>query len=196
MDSSRYYDEHAQHFFDRTHAVSMESFYAPFLALIPTGGHILDAGCGSRRDAKEFLARGYQVTAFDAAPHLAALASRHAGIPVQVLRFEEMAFSHEFDGIWTCASLLHVPRAGMPDILRRMVNALKPGGAWYMSFKYGNGDAIREGRLFTNYDETMLRQLIADTSDLAILELSISGDVRNDRHDELWLNALVHRTTD
>lgn len=196
MDSSRYYDQHAQQFFDRTHAVSMEAFYAPFLALIPAGGHILDAGCGSGRDAKEFLARGYQVTAFDAARHMAALASRHAGIPVQVMRFEDITFNREFDGVWTCASLLHVSRAKMPDVFRRVATSLKPGGVWYMSFKYGDGDSIRDGRMFTNYDEPGLRHLLGAFPELSIVSMSTSGDVRSDRENEQWLNVIVQSKTD
>jgi SAM-dependent methyltransferase len=63
-----YYDSHAEEFLERTATVSIEHLYEPFLALVPQGGRILDAGCGSGRDAAEFARRGYEVVAFDDQP--------------------------------------------------------------------------------------------------------------------------------
>lgn len=50
-----------------------------FLAHIPAGGYIVDAGCGSGRDAKAFIARGYQFTAFDASLALAGKPAVYSG---------------------------------------------------------------------------------------------------------------------
>lgn len=94
-----YYEAHAQTFFDGTVNLDLSALHQRFLAHLPTGGHILDAGCGSGRDARAFLDHGYTVTAFDAAPALAELASVHCGLPVHVLRLEEMDWQARFDGI-------------------------------------------------------------------------------------------------
>jgi len=77
-----YYEANAQRFFENTHAVNMDSIYEPFLSLLPSGAHILDTGCGSGRDSRAFLERGYEVTAMDASEAMVELASQHIGRPV------------------------------------------------------------------------------------------------------------------
>ena len=53
--TSKYYEERAEEYLARTANVEMGSVYEPFLAHIPSGGRILDAGCGPGRDALAFL---------------------------------------------------------------------------------------------------------------------------------------------
>ena|SRR5205807_552927 len=69
-DTVTYYERHADSFLSATVHVDLGSLYEPFLALVPEGGLILDAGCGSGRDSRAFLERGYRVRAFDASPEL------------------------------------------------------------------------------------------------------------------------------
>src|SRR5262245_22485962 len=118
-----YYDRHADSFVQDTLGVDMTALYKPFLALVPAGGHILDAGCGSGRDAREFKRRGYAVTAFDASPELVRLATGVIGQPVEVLRFQDMPFEEEFDGVWACASLVHVPAAEIEAVFANLIRA-------------------------------------------------------------------------
>jgi SAM-dependent methyltransferase len=140
-----YYDEHADEFYADTVGAEMGGFYDAFLPLLPVGGRILDAGCGSGRDSRAFLERGYAVTAFDASAALGSRAARLLSRPVLQLTFQEMAFAEEFDGVWACASLLHVPRAELDGVLARLARALVPGGAAFLSFKYGDGEGERDG---------------------------------------------------
>ncbi len=189
--TTRYYSENAPVFFADTVAVAMDPLYARFLPHIPPGGHILDAGCGSGRDTLAFLERGYQVTAFDASPSLASLAERHTGQPVRVLRLQDMEWSQTFDGIWACASLLHVPAAELPEVMGRLAGALRPGGVLYASFKYGHGERERQGRRFTDLDVAGLRALLAQVPGLTEPETWISQDLRPGRAAERWLNTLL-----
>ncbi|WP_303903442.1 class I SAM-dependent methyltransferase [Thiohalomonas denitrificans] len=193
QDDSDYYEQHATSFFRDTVAVEMAPLHGPFLKHLPANGHILDAGCGSGRDARAVLELGYRVTAFDSAPTLAALATEHLGQSVQVLRFEELSWHDKFDGIWACASLLHVPRRELPNVFQRLANALKPGGVLYCSFKYGTGEREAGGRRFTDLDEAGLRQLLPETGGLTLIEMWQTGDQRPDRRDERWLNALLRK---
>ena len=85
------------------------------------------------------------------------------------MRFLEIQWVEEFDGIWACASLLHVPKIEMDEVWRRLINALKPGGAWFMSFKKGQGESIRKGRFFNDYEEQELRALIEKQQDIELL---------------------------
>ncbi|MGS0758452.1 class I SAM-dependent methyltransferase, partial [Roseateles sp. GG27B] len=88
-----------------------------------------DAGCGSGRDAKAFTEQGFSVAAFDASPALAALASEHSGIAVTVRTFSEVSEIASYDGIWACASLLHLPQADIPAALLGLWQALRSSGS-------------------------------------------------------------------
>lgn len=79
-----YYNQNAEIFFGSTVSVDMSSLHDKFLAQIALGGNLLDAGCGSGRDAKAFLQRGYSVIAFDGSAEMVRLASEHTGLPVQL----------------------------------------------------------------------------------------------------------------
>ena len=81
-DTIAYYDSYAEKFFSETQAVDMAPLHDRFLAHLPAGAHILDAGCGSGRDTKIFHAQGHRVTAFDASAELVALAQTHTGLPI------------------------------------------------------------------------------------------------------------------
>ena len=112
-----YYREFAATFFESTVGVDMTPIRERFATLLPRGARILDAGCGSGRDARAFAQQGYAVSAFDASPELAALASEHCGFTVNVRTFQEVNETDAYDGIWCCASLLHVEVSDMPGVL-------------------------------------------------------------------------------
>src|SRR5687768_2044435 len=107
--------------------VDLAHLYRPFLELVPSGGRILDAGCGPGRDSKRFLDRGYDVVSFDAADRMVELATARTGRRALLLRFQDINFSHEFDGIWACASLLHVPFTDLALVFSRMMIAMNRG---------------------------------------------------------------------
>lgn len=192
--TSAYYEIHAREFFDNTVAVDMSPLYARFLHRLPNGGRILDAGCGSGRDVRAFLDRGYEVCGIDASPRLAELASRHCGLSVQVLHLQDVHWRSNFDGIWACASLLHVPGSELPGVLIRMADALKPGGVLYASFKYGQGERDHNGRRFTDMDETALAALLREVKRLKELETWVTTDLRPGREAESWLNTVLVAT--
>jgi SAM-dependent methyltransferase len=191
--TTAYYRDHAEAFFADTVAVDMASLYGRFLPRIPTGGHILDAGCGSGRDARAFVGRGYRVTAFDASPELADLASGYIGQELLVMRLEDVDWRETFDGVWACASLLHVRYPALPEVMLRLGHALKPGGVLYASFKYGQGMREHNGRLFTDLDEAGLDTLLARVPGLNLAETWVTGDLRPERASESWLNATIVR---
>ncbi|MCP2230635.1 class I SAM-dependent methyltransferase [Erwinia aphidicola] len=158
--NSDYYQLHAQRFFSETVDVDMSELYRPFVAHLKPGARILDAGCGSGRDAKAFREMGYDVEAFDASAELVELARQHTGLPVKQMRFEDVTEVERYDGIWCCASLLHVPLAELPGVMTQLAKALKPGGVWYLSFKYGSGEREKDGRRFTDMDDSGIRILL------------------------------------
>ncbi|HID4043853.1 TPA: class I SAM-dependent methyltransferase [Pluralibacter gergoviae] len=190
----RFYQHNAKSFFNATVNVDMTSLYRPFIARLPPQGRVLDAGCGSGRDSRAFKALGFEVTAFDASAEMVALATEYTGLPVQQRRFEDVSERECYDGIWSCASLLHVPASGLPAAMHRLADALKPGGVWYLSFKYGSGERVKEGRHFTDLDEEGLTGLLAAMPQLSALAVWQTRDKRPER-DEVWLNGLLQKST-
>ena len=187
-----YYQHHADDFFNSTVNVDMRSLYTPFLERIPKGGRILDAGCGSGRDSKAFLQQGYQVEAFDATAEMAKLASQQTGLSVKQMTFSDVDAVNHYDGIWCCASLLHVSAAELPDAMAKLARALKPGGIWYVSFKYGDGERVKDGRRFTDLNEQGLNTLLAGLAGITLVGYWMTEDKRPDR-SEMWLNALLQK---
>lgn len=192
MDTLHYYKTNSTAFFDETVGVDMTVIHDRFLSLVPKGGFVLDAGCGSGRDAKAFKQYGYRVAAFDASSELAALASEHIGYDVDVRTFSEVDEVGFYDGIWACASLLHLPLSELPDAINRLWQALKPGGIMYVSFKEGTTERIKDGRHFTDLTEFKLRCLFNGINDVLRIECWQTTDVRPERSD-VWLNAIVSR---
>ena len=189
-----YYNQNAQSFSDSTLHVDMSALYAEFLPLIPKHGHILDAGCGSSRDAMYFKQQGFTVSAFDASPELAKLASNYLQQAVEVKTFQQLNCTNKYDGIWCCASLLHVPKAELPQVFLKLQNALKPNGVLYVSFKYGTQERVHNGREFTDLNESALTALINSHTKLKILKQWQTVDQRPERESEVWLNALLTRS--
>ncbi len=193
-DSIEYYEKNAALFFDGTVSVDMSPLYQRFLPLVPDSGSILDAGCGSGRDSRAFLDKGYCVTAFDASETLCVLASEQLSQTVECARFEEIEWQNEFDAVWACASLLHVPETELPMSLSKLIRALKRGGVMYCSFKLGEGEREQDGRFFTDMTEDRIRKLIHEISPDASVETWISEDQRKDRNEN-WLNVIVELST-
>src|SRR5262249_25735939 len=173
----------------------MSSAYAPFLAHIPPSGRILDAGCGSGRDSRYFLQKGYEVVAFDASAEMCRLASTLIGQTVHQKSFEDIDWDSTFDGIWACASLPHLRRNSIDSVLHKLRRALKPNGVMVVSFKLRDEEWEEGGRFFNGYDQTSFLQLITGHPALVCRSIWISEDVRPERKGKMWLNALLQRAT-
>jgi cyclopropane fatty-acyl-phospholipid synthase-like methyltransferase len=187
-----YYNQNAQLFYDATAHIDMQAFTSRFLANLPKGSHILDAGCGSGRDSRYFEQQGYLVTAFDASEELVRLAQSSLNTTVQTCTFKSFQAKQPFDGIWACASLLHVPLKELSQTFEHLTQFLKPHGTFYCSFKYGEQVTQRGNRTFTDCNEKLLMSVLEDT-DLKLTEFWITQDLRPGREDELWLNALLSK---
>ena len=214
-----YYNENAEAFCAGTRAADMSETRGRFLHYVKPDGLILDAGCGSGRDSKYFLEHGYRVVAMDASEEICRLASAYLGQTVECRRFEEVTEKGIYDGIWACASLLHVPYVELPETIAKLGEALVDGGVLYASFKYGGEEKIRRvekkqseqpgdilgkereereagGRYFTDLTEEEWKKVLAEAEKymkefrIEMMESFVTGDVREGRGEEKWLNVV------
>jgi len=188
-----YYDTNAAAFIERTVDIDLSDEYEAFLPHLPSGAHILDAGCGSGRDARAFLDMGYQVSAFDGSIEMVRHTSTHTGLDVRHLRFEDVEYEDQFDGAWASASLLHVPAEQVLDAVNRLARSLKPGGIFYMSMKHGTDQQCIEGRLFSFVDEARVQALIEQATGLNLVRTWSSTEQRDDGSTQTWVHALAQR---
>jgi 2-polyprenyl-3-methyl-5-hydroxy-6-metoxy-1,4-benzoquinol methylase len=193
IDSTQYYNVNCQNYFDTTIQFNMETLYDLFLPYLPKGSKILDAGCGSGRDSKHFIDQGYSVSAFDGSSQMAVLASEFTGLAIQHKYFSDLCEKEEYDGIWTSASLLHVPQVELPATLQKLKAALKPNGIWYMSFRKGESECHEGDRYFNDQTESSLLSILEQLGDLEILYLG-TPDHLCSRRGYQFVSAIVRLT--
>jgi hypothetical protein len=128
----------------------------------------------------------------DASEELCDLASIHIGQDVLNLSFAEMDFNEVFDGIWACASLLHVPGDQIEEIFTKVVKSLKVNGVLFMSVYYGDFEGERNGRYYKDYRTKSMKELISRFENMEIIEIEKCDDSRLDA-SALWLYVLARK---
>ncbi|MEO2006681.1 MAG: class I SAM-dependent methyltransferase, partial [Candidatus Poribacteria bacterium] len=117
------------------------------------------------------------------------IATEVMGRPALQMRFDELPFVEEFDGVWAYASLLHAPKAEMPAVLARVARSLRPGGVLQLSVKYGEGEGWRDGRWFNDYTVASIHATVAAVPDLTPVRYWVGQDAR--RPDTQWVHAVA-----
>ena len=157
---------------------SRQARLTAFLALLAADAVILELGCGAGGDTAEMLARGFDVRPTDGSPEMAAVASKHLGRTVETLLFHDLDEAETYDGVWANACLLHVPRAGLADVLARIRRALKPAGYFFASYKEGEADGRDTLNRYYNYpSQDWLRATYADAGKWDSLSID-TGEVK------------------
>ena len=186
-----YYDRHAAAFVEDTARADVSEILDAFVSVIPAEASVLDWGCGTGRDSRALCDRGFAVRSIDASQAMCDAAKELFGIDATCERFGDLDADARFDGIWACASLLHVPKGELPVLFSKAHGALAKGGVLYASFKYGNFEGMRGGRWYTDLDEQALVELVDACFD--VVRMWVTGDVRPGRAGEKWLNCLLQK---
>ena len=188
-----YYNENVSKFVNDTQDVVFCATQDLFLSYLNEGNSILDLGCGSGRDTKYFLSKGYKVDATDGSEEICKVASDYTGINVKCLLFNELDEIDKYDGIWACASILHLDRDDLIDVFHRIARALKDNGILYTSFKYSEFEGMRNGRYFTDFTLESFNEFQTNIPEFIIEKKWITRDVRAGREDEKWLNLIMRK---
>ena len=188
-----YYNEKSDLFVGDTVDLEFSSIQDSFLKYLEPESLILDFGCGSGRDSRYFMSKGFKVEAIDGSEEMVKIASKVTGLPVKQMMFNELDENERYDGIFACASILHVPFKELPDIIARLKKAVKKNGYIYVSFKYGDYEGYRNGRYFTDLNEERFKSLLEEVKGLTVIEETITSDARKGREDEKWLNVILRK---
>ncbi len=188
-----YYDRHKAEYVQMSSGADMSAVRKEFMDLVPVGGRILDCGCGSGRDTLAFSEAGYRVVPMDGSEEMCRATFELTGIKPLHMLFSEMDLKEEFDGIWACASLLHVPKRELPDILQKLSKAAKKQAVLYMSFRYGTFEGILTERYYSYYTENEIIQLLNETGNWKYLKHNITGDSLQRSPDLKWLNVFCFK---
>ncbi|MEQ1724925.1 MAG: class I SAM-dependent methyltransferase [Sphingopyxis sp.] len=166
----------------------------PFLALLAPGASILELGCGGGYDAAFMIARGFEVDATDGVPEMAAKAQVLLDRPVRTMRFDELDATGRYDAVVASASLLHVPRGDLSDIVERIWRALKPGG-WHIASYKGGGVEGRDGfgRYFNYLSQDELAAHYGVAGHWATMEIDGYMGGGYDRKPGPWLTITVQK---
>ena len=211
-----YYDKYANEYAELTVKADMSKQYAKFLAYLPTDASILDAGCGSGRDSLFFMKKGYAVTMLDASAEMCKYAERLTGQKALHMQFEEINFENRFDGIWACASLLHVSEKELDNIFVEFWRALKDNGILYASWKYGEEERYDGERFYCDMTAEKLKNVLArtktkkrlqnanlfsethdcegDANLFECLEFWVAEDALPSGREQKWLNVVLRKS--
>lgn len=155
-----YYNKNAKIYYEQTLSGNLQENYDRFLKHLPSNAYILDFGCGSGRDSKYFIEQGYKVKAIDGSEEMCKLASSYINQEVCCMKFEELKDINTYDAIWACASILHIEKEKLINILSKMITALKDNGIIYTSFKIGEGYNIQEGKYYNYLTKDEMTKLL------------------------------------
>lgn len=143
---------------------------AIFKKLLPKG-KILEIGAGGGRDAKELIALGYDYVGIDVSRGLLIEAQK---LNPQAQFFHQNIYEldsskHSFDGFWTSATLLHIPKSRINEALKKIHAVVRPNGIGFISIKQGRGEKIEldepqlpgeRKRLFSYYSQDEFRKIL------------------------------------
>jgi len=142
---------------------------AEFKQLLPSG-RVLEVGCGGGRDAAELLRLGYDYLGTDASAKMVQVVQER----LPSAHFEQMSvydvakLEQQFDGLWACAVLLHIPKRRIDEAIRPLNRVLRLGAIGMISMKDGNAEEFEvrdkggthEERLFVYWSKADFTNVI------------------------------------
>lgn len=187
----KYYETNAKRYARETFSADMSEQYQRFLPLLSGQARILDVGSGSGRDACYFQKHGYQVTALEPSKNLCREIRKVFSGEIVCSDIQNYQPDQQFDGIWACASLLHLREKEIVHFFEKMNLYLKDNGIIYFSGKneIPTGRAA-DGRYFLEFTEPLVEKILAANERIQLEELWYTEDVSG-REGFRWMNVVM-----
>lgn len=186
-----YYESNAERYAAETFSANMSKQYQRFLPLLKNGGKILDVGSGSGRDACYFQKQGYQVTALEPSKNLGREIRKVFSGEIVCSDIQSYQPTERYDGIWACASLIHLQEEEVLCFFRKIDIYLNDSGIVYASGKSGiSTGEVADGRFFLDFTEQLVEKILTVNKQLKLEQLWYTEDARG-RGELRWLNVVL-----
>lgn len=183
-----YYDNNAEEYYRTTVNVDMDALRNKFASLLPDGANVIDMGCGSGRDVRALSDMGFHTVGLDASTELAEMANEKLGVDIIEGDMSKWVSDTPYDGIWCCASIIHLTSEEKKAFFRNLEYNLKEGGIIYISVKEGIEEGSDDkGRYINNSTLGELEQYLTEAG-CVIIETSSTKDRM--KRDTTWLNVI------
>ena len=188
---SNYYESNAERYAAETISADMSEQYQRFLPLLKKGAKILDVGSGSGRDACYFQKQGYQVTALEPSKNLCREIRKVFSGEIVCSEVQNYRPTERYDGIWACASLIHLQEEEVLCFFRKIDMYLNDNGIVYASGKSGiSTGEVEDGRFFLEFTEQLVEKILTVNKQLQLEQLWYTEDVSG-RRGFRWLNVVL-----
>ena len=131
------YDADAASYGDDEYPWDMQrDWVARVLGLIPAGGTVLDAPCGTGKYFPMLAAAGVRVAGADQSAGMLARArarARGVAFSLEQASLHELPYVSRFDAVLTIDAMEHIPPEDWPGVLANLRRAARPGGLLYLT---------------------------------------------------------------
>jgi SAM-dependent methyltransferase len=135
------------------------------------GGSSADIGCGSGREVAWLNANGFPAVGFDASDGL--LAEARSRYPDLNFAWAELPAlrgiaANAYDNVLCETVIMHLDHARIAPSVRRMLDIVKPGGIFYLSWRVTEEADQRDKhqRLYAAFDTSLVRAELASATPL------------------------------
>jgi ubiquinone/menaquinone biosynthesis C-methylase UbiE len=190
------YDQMVLEFAKRNHFSMSDNLVAlaqQMVEHIGQEGIVVDVGCGTGRDMAWFELHRIRTIGVDLSMGMLAYAKENVHGELISMNMRNLGFCDAyFDGVWCCASLLHLPKVEAVYALQEIRRILKVGGMLILSIQEGNDEGWEDGsiagakRFFARYQENEMKDLLAKNR-FAVLKTDSSQTVERN-----WLSFVCN----
>jgi ubiquinone/menaquinone biosynthesis C-methylase UbiE len=184
------YDQIAPSFAERYWNVVLERELDNFAQRLPAASRVMDLGCGPGRDIQLLRQRGFNLFGLDRSTGMLREAQQRVGGLLACADMRRLPLhDNSLDGIWMCASLLHMPRSDAPLVLTEVGRVLRAGGVLYVSVQEGTGESWSDSdggqRFFTFFQADELKTLVESAG------FSVEETWTNPGGHSMWISLLA-----
>jgi cyclopropane fatty-acyl-phospholipid synthase-like methyltransferase len=164
-------DDETKLFYDLTAQKTADEWYdnnilkptiQHFIRLLPGKPRVLDLGCGPGHESMRLALAGADVVGIDFSQECIRIAQERCTLPQ--CQFEVMDFRRlderwgTFDGVFACASLIHIDPETLPDVISRIRKILHNNG--HLMAIIIDGEGILESKSNLEYNKRKLRRTV------------------------------------